>query len=346
MSSLYDISVKDNDTFSFQGKKHTKEWKIKMSKRMSGENNPSYGKHHSEEWKIKKSEQMKGERNQFFGKHHSEESKNKIRNSNHLGTHPTEETREKLRKNNRGTGNPHFGKHHSVEAKLQISKKKTGVLLRNFDIRYKYLFDSMQNNELINGVLLSDGYLTNFKKGHSMMVLEQSKDHEELCLAFEKEMKILGFRCSIYRRSRTRTKTEMKLLHSIRATTEANYCFSLFREKWYPNDKKIVPTDMELTCKTLAYWFMGDGSSYREKRNDSGLVRINLATCSFTNDEHLLLIKKLKELGICKARKESNNTIAVFCTNEVIKFMNMIKPYILPCFKYKLKYPTFLEGKL
>ncbi len=32
MSSLYDISVKDNDAFSFQGKKHTKEWKIKCRK--------------------------------------------------------------------------------------------------------------------------------------------------------------------------------------------------------------------------------------------------------------------------------------------------------------------------
>ena len=310
-----------------------------------GKNNPFYGNHHTEGTRKKMSENRMGENNSFYGRHHTEETKEKIRNNNHLGTHPSEETRKKLRKNNRGAGNPHFGKHHSVEVKLQISKKKTGVLLRNFDTRYKYLFDSMQNNELINGVLLSDGYLTNFKKGHSMMVLEQSKDHEELCLAFEKEMKILGFRCSTYRRSRTRTKTEMKLLHSIRATTEANYCFSLFREKWYPNDKKIVPTDIELTCKTLAYWFMGNGSSYRVK-NDRGPVRINLATCSFTNDDHQLLIKKLKELGICKARKESNNTIAISYTNEVIEFMNIIKPYILPCFKYKLKYPTFFEGKL
>jgi len=338
-------NAEKNNSFSFRGRHHSEETKRKMSEWMSGEKNPNYGKHHSEEWKIKKSEQMKGERNHFFGKHHSEESKNKIRNNNHLGTHPTEETREKLRKNNRGIGNPHFGKYHSIEAKLKISNNRKGKGLRIFDEKYEKIFNDIKNNEMINGLLLSDGYLTNSKKGHSAMCLEQSKDHEGFCYVFEEEMNGLGFDCGILNRSRFRSKHDKKLLHSVRITTEFNYCFSLFRERWYLNGRKIVPIDIKLTDKTIAYWFMGDGSSYKDKRNDRGLVRINLATCSFTNDENLLLIKKLKELGICKTRKISDNSIAIYYTNEVIKFMDMVKPYILPCFRYKLKYPTFLDGE-
>jgi hypothetical protein len=45
------------------GKKHTEEYKLKMSERMSGKNNPMYGKKHTEEVKRKHSEKMKGENN-------------------------------------------------------------------------------------------------------------------------------------------------------------------------------------------------------------------------------------------------------------------------------------------
>lgn len=70
-------------------------WKSKMSKRMSGKNNPSYGKQY------------------WLGKTHSEESKAKISKSH---------------KENYSNGfvHPMLGKNHKTETKEKISKTKTG----------------------------------------------------------------------------------------------------------------------------------------------------------------------------------------------------------------------------
>lgn len=79
------------------GRKHTQEWKDKMSLRNSGEGNPFYGKKHDEkirkimseksilrlaardentrnDWKQKISASSTGEKNGFFGKRHDEET--------------------------------------------------------------------------------------------------------------------------------------------------------------------------------------------------------------------------------------------------------------------------------
>lgn len=43
-----------------KGTKHTKEWKLKMSKRNSGKNNPFYGRHHTKQTKEMISNSRKG----------------------------------------------------------------------------------------------------------------------------------------------------------------------------------------------------------------------------------------------------------------------------------------------
>lgn len=89
----------------------------------------------------------------------------------------------------------------------------------------------------------------------------------------------------------------------------------------------------------LAYWFMGDGSSYKMK-TIKGFVVVDLSTCSFGENEVNLLIERLQKLGIRKARINSNNTIKISTKKEVIKFMDMIKPHILSGFEYKIKLPN------
>lgn len=105
------------------GKTHSKELKDKMSKKWTGKGNPKYGKGDS----------IKGENNPFYGKCHSEETKHKISVSNrgkpgHMkGKHHSEETKQKLRDAAKERlslqANPMQGKHHSEETKLKISKK-------------------------------------------------------------------------------------------------------------------------------------------------------------------------------------------------------------------------------
>jgi len=68
----------------------------KMSKRVSGENNPMYGK--------------SGQLNPFFGKTHNNETKKKIIESRNLDSYKSKEFKNKMSELNAGENNPMYGK--------------------------------------------------------------------------------------------------------------------------------------------------------------------------------------------------------------------------------------------
>lgn len=95
----------------------TKEKAIKMSIRMSGENNPNYGKPGA-----------------MLGKHLSEEAKKKIGDANRGHKH-SEETKKLISEKKKGVCTLPNG--HTAETKARISKTKTGKP----DTKYKFLND-------------------------------------------------------------------------------------------------------------------------------------------------------------------------------------------------------------
>jgi hypothetical protein len=66
------------------------------------------------------------------------------------------------------------------------------------------------------------------------------------------------------------------------------------RKRWYPEGKKIVPNDINLTPACLLWWYLGDGC-LAKKKNRPLYRRIVLCTDSFTDDDVALLIRILKE---------------------------------------------------
>ena len=72
--------------------------------------------------------------------------------------------------------------------------------------------------------------------------------------------------------------------------TYAYSIFNEFRNRFYPNGKKIVPEDIELTPLTVRQWYIGDGSLIK-----SGKCKpyIALFTCGFTKEDVLFLMSKL-----------------------------------------------------
>jgi len=74
------------------------------------------------------------------------------------------------------------------------------------------------------------------------------------------------------------------------------------RRRWYPEGKKIVPTDLALTPITTRQWFLDDGSFIRVTGNVIG--RVQFATNAFTRPEVQVLASKL-------ASSISNNSIQV-----------------------------------
>jgi len=72
--------------------------------------------------------------------------------------------------------------------------------------------------------------------------------------------------------------------------------FVALRNRWYPEGKKIVPSDIELRPITVQRWFMDDGSFFKAKGNVIG--RVVFSTNSFArNDVDFLASKLVSAIG-------------------------------------------------
>lgn len=112
------------------------------------------------------------------------------------------------------------------------------------------------------------------------------------------------------------------------------YCYKNMFYKTYNCGKwrKIIPKDLanHLTPRALAYWYMDDGHM-----ESSGF---RIATHGFSWNEHLLLKQVfLNNLNISITIRETRGFYYIYIPAQYKQiFSNIIKPYILPCFKYKL----------
>jgi cytochrome c oxidase subunit 2 len=110
-------------------------------------------------------------------------------------------------------------------------------------------------------------------------------------------------------------------------------CLNIYREWFYPQGIKIVPTNIanHLTPLGLTHWFMQDG--YKNQKS------VKLATNSFNDAELELLIQALSSnFGInCSLHKTSDIGKNIYVRYESIsRFVELVKPYIHSSMLYKL----------
>ena len=129
--------------------------------------------------------------------------------------------------------------------------------------------------------------------------------------------------------------------------TSPNENLTILQSMFYENRVKRVPKNIKEFLKsplTLAVWFMDDGTlDYRPKDH----CAFHLCTNCFSREDTKLLIDALYEnFGIvatlhytlCRGKRHSRIYIGAKGRSRFIK---LITPYILNCFKYKLpKYRT------
>ena len=100
--------------------------------------------------------------------------------------------------------------------------------------------------------------------------------------------------------------------------------------------KKTVPTNIYslLTQQALAIWIMDDGS-----KSDNGF-KIN--TKSFCFEENLLLQKTLKtKFNLQPSIQRHKDKFSLcFKTKQIFSLYSIVKPYILPCMRYKFNVET------
>jgi len=111
--------------------------------------------------------------------------------------------------------------------------------------------------------------------------------------------------------------------------------------RWYPNSRKEVPVDIQLTPLSLAHWFMGDGGSSHSRQ--LAAVNVTLSTCGFSESSIRILEAVLGNLGLSISRADRHTVrgsgiIITILQDSVNKFMNMVQPYIVEPFLHKVKY--------
>jgi len=211
--------------------------------------------------------------------------------------------------------------------------------------------------ELFDGVMLSDGSLClplHRRSAHFQMNLSsiRGKLKAEDLLGFlahvAEALKVIGVGIS------PRSPKECW------GTDHAGSRYSYFRlctlsspfltaehRRWYPTEVKEVPRDLVLTPISLAYWFMGDG---KYRRYDCTASSEELSTVGFNIQSIGLLEGQLHNLGILDTsrwhyqhvRKGAGIAIAVLQASSN-KFMELVRPYIVTPYHYKLGQKTALR---
>jgi len=106
------------------------------------------------------------------------------------------------------------------------------------------------------------------------------------------------------------------------------------QQKWYLNNKKIVPKDLNLTSLTCRQWYIGDGQlSCQGKRNP--YIRLHAQGFSIYDVEWL--VNQLIKLGFKATRRPSKNNIGI-STYSTKEFLNYIGECPVKCYEYKFDY--------
>lgn len=177
-----------------------------------------------------------------------------------------------------------------------------------------------EEKQIIVGCLLGDATMR--KKTNSLIEINHSFKQKVLVDHLYKLLERF-----VLTPPKTRNGKEGRIAY--RFTTRSLSIFNNFFTSFFPIKKKQIPLDLLLTPISLAYWIMDDGSKSRSS--------IYLNTQKYDLNDQLMLLKKLKEMGISATlNKDKIYQRIRISTKSIQKIKNMVLPYILPEFLYKL----------
>lgn len=198
-----------------------------------------------------------------------------------------------------------------------IIKTKTKVPIK---------FTSRQT-EIINGFLLGDGCIFAGKHAlhNRLIVIRSQKDIEYLKWQYEEFRNFYNSPPNSYKQFDKRTN---KYYYYCNLSTRSSLAFDYLREKWYINNKKVVPKDLILTPLIIAIWFCDDGSCRFDKKGNIRGLKFSTDGFDKIYVEFLadLLSKRYNEyFGVCK---NGNNWTICTYGNGSEKLLDDIREYI------------------
>lgn len=178
-------------------------------------------------------------------------------------------------------------------------------------------------HQIIDGILISDGYLTGRHK--SSFCIGQKYDKHEFVnhiaktLPFENSVRI-------YKHQKHWQKHGND---EIRYMSRSYSTILDYAKRWYDSSgTKIVPRDFVIDPMSLLYWFCGDGSLHKTNK------RVRLHTNSFCKNDIYKLTSQFESLGVhCDVSGRNEICVKSQSTNTFFDFLGWQSPF--KCFAYK-----------
>ena len=182
--------------------------------------------------------------------------------------------------------------------------------------------------ETLVGLLLGDAHLETQNDGRTYRVkCEYSIEHAD-------------YSHHLYNIFREWIFTPPQLKHdathnNIWFQTVSHSAFRYFAHQFYEKKQKCVPKLIHrfLTARSLAYWFMDDGSI---KSRESKGVLLN-TQCFIQNDVQRLVkcLEKRFELE-ASPRKQKDGVQIYISGKSYERFREIVDPYVIPAMRYKI----------
>lgn len=126
--------------------------------------------------------------------------------------------------------------------------------------------------------------------------------------------------------------------------TRTSRLFKHIRKIFYPNGKKLISLNVlkYLDAEGLAIWFQDDGWSQFRLSKKTGKISSQQSYLGTycTKDEALLIQTYFKQIWNLEFKYyPTHNGSYVMCANtkDSLDFIEIIKPYIIPMFEYKIR---------
>lgn len=161
----------------------------------------------------------------------------------------------------------------------------------NKSVNYPNIPDKLteQQHNILVGHLLGDAHLKKYAMGASLSFVRQLKDLNYLIYSKEQFDNLYDpDRIGIVTGSIFDKRTN-KFYDRCRFETSSKKILDEYRQKWYNNDIKIVPKNIELNSEIIAIWFCDDGCA-----RVRGGLEVSFATHGFIEEDVDFLINQLK----------------------------------------------------
>lgn len=192
-----------------------------------------------------------------------------------------------------------------------------------------------QIKEILLGLILGDGHLTPFVGQSRQSRMEIKGDNKNL-----------PYLTWLHKKLQPLTVSDLKPkknYHQHRFYTKTTQELGKLRKLFYPKGQKVIPKSITKMLKsplTLAIWYQDDGTLDCRKKNHYNSL---FATHCFSFNGCKLLARTLVnnfglDIRVCKCRMRGKLRFRLYIASKSMdKFIGLIKPYINPCFKYKIR---------